>query len=520
MSSRQVFFLIVFLFLMLMDELSIKAMEFFQPNNPPRKIQVIAHRGLRKSAPENTIPAFELCVKNHFEWIEIDVRLTKDGQHVIIHDKTLDRTTNGKGLVSEHTLEQIKALDAGTWFAKRFANVKVPTLTETLNFCKGKINLYLDCKLVDPILLVKEIKETKMENQVIVYADPDVLKIVKTESKGTIATMPNYRTNPNILEWIGDDRPVALEINYELVTQEIVKKLKGAGVIVQVQCLGKNDNPQTWDKLIDMGVDWIQTDFPENVITIYTWKLVGKNHPVLIAAHRGAKSLAPENTMASYKKAIELGLDFIEIDIHQTQDGKLVSIHDSSLKRTTGLDKSIKDVNYEEIRNLSAGQWFGSIYKHERIPSVDEIFEMARGKIKFYVDFKDGRPEHLVDTIRRHNVLDDCIIYGDPQRLSEIKLLEPKAKVMPGLNDPSQIDDLIRACQPYAFDTKWEILSKELISECHSKGIKVFSDAMGGHENIVDFYKAIEWGVDCIQTDEPLILFRAIELFLRDKSAK
>ena len=491
---------------------AIESFEFFQPVKPPRPIQVIAHRGLSISAPENTIPAFELCIKNYYEWIEVDVRLTKDHQHVIIHDRRLDRTTNGKGLLSDHTLEQIKAFDAGSWFAPRFRGVKVPTLRETLNFCKGKINLYLDCYVIDPILLVKEIKEAKMENQVIVYRDLKTLGIIRSESNNTIATMPNYRINPDISAWIGDNRHVALAIVYESVTPELISKLKGAGVIAQVQCLGKPDNLETWSKLIDMGVDWIETDYSEGVIATYTWKLVGEKRQVLISAHRGAKSLAPENTLASFRKSIELGLDFIEIDVRTTQDGRLVILHDDSLKRTTGLDRSVRNADYADIRKLSAGEWFGVFFKDEKVPSIDEVFEMAKGKIRFFVDFKDGKAEDILDAMRRHGVLDDCIVIGSRNKLSEIKSLEPKAKLMPGLIDSKQIDDLINLCRPYAFGTKWGILSKELISECHAKGVKVFSDAPGSHENIEDFCQAMEWGIDCIQTDEPVMLLRAIEL--------
>jgi glycerophosphoryl diester phosphodiesterase len=219
-------------------------------------------------APENTIPAFDLCVKHGFEWFEVVVRLTKDGQHVIIHDRHLDRTTNGNGLVSEHTLEQIRALDAGLWFSPEFAGLKVLTLMETLNFCNGKINLYLDCKEIDPILLTKEVQEVNMENQVIVYDDPATLDIIKKESNETIATMPNYRTNPNISAWIGDDRPIALEIKYEMLTPELIPTLKNAGVITQVQCLGRTDRPEVWKRLIEMGVDWIQTDYGDGVIEL------------------------------------------------------------------------------------------------------------------------------------------------------------------------------------------------------------------------------------------------------------
>lgn len=485
---------------------------FFQPIDPPRSVQVIVHRGLKAAAPENTIPAFDLCIKNGFEWIEVDVRLTRDGQHVIIHNGSVDHTTNGTGLVSELTLEQIRALDAGSWFAPRFTDTKFLTLRETLNFCRGKINLYLDCKEIDPVLLVREIRETNMKNQVIVYDNPNTLAIVEAESGGTIPTMTNYRTNPNVSAWVGDNHPIALEIKYESVTPELIRALKSAGVITQVQCLGQPDRPETWQQLREMGVDWIQTDFGEGVIADYTWKLTGHNRPVWVSAHRGALAFAPENTLSAFQKAISLGSDFIELDIRTTRDGKMVILHDRSLKRTTQVDKYVHDVDFAEVMELSAGRWFGTPYQDEKIPTPDEVFEMYRGKVRFYIDLKAGEPAALVETMRCHGVVDECVVFGAPEDLVAVKSLDPEAKLMPRLNDPNRIDALIEICQPYAFDAKWDILSRELIAHCHNKGVKVFSDAMGGHETIGDFRQAMEWGIDCIQTDELLILLRAIEL--------
>ena len=113
--------------------------------------------------------------------------------------------------------------------------------------------------------------------------------------------------------------------------------------------------------------------------------------------------------------------------------------------------------------------------------------------------------------MRRHNVLDDCVIYINGEKALAVKALESKAKIMPSLGDPEKVDELIKLYQPYAFDTKWEILSRNLIDKCHANGVKVFSDAMG-YENIDSFRQVMEWGIDCIQTDEPIILLRAMEL--------
>lgn len=91
-----------------------------------------AHRGDVKNAPENTIPAFESAVKLGAQQIEFDVQLSKDGELVIMHDATLDRTTDGTGPVSARTFEELRALDAGSWFSAGFAGTRIPTLRETL----------------------------------------------------------------------------------------------------------------------------------------------------------------------------------------------------------------------------------------------------------------------------------------------------------------------------------------------------------------------------------------------------
>lgn len=91
-----------------------------------------AHRGDNKNAPENTLPAIALAVQKQAHQIEFDVQRTSDGQLVIMHDATVDRTTNGSGKVAEMTFEQIRALDAGSWFSEKFAGTQVPTPEEVL----------------------------------------------------------------------------------------------------------------------------------------------------------------------------------------------------------------------------------------------------------------------------------------------------------------------------------------------------------------------------------------------------
>jgi glycerophosphoryl diester phosphodiesterase len=110
------------------------------------RLHIVAHRGSSGSAPENTLAAFKLALESGAEIIECDVRLTRDEQVVIFHDRTLDRTTNSSGLVQRKTLEELKRLDAGSWFNSKFKGESIPTLDETLRLLEGHAFLNIELK--------------------------------------------------------------------------------------------------------------------------------------------------------------------------------------------------------------------------------------------------------------------------------------------------------------------------------------------------------------------------------------
>ena len=111
--------------------------------NPP---WIIAHRGYRARYPENTLVAFQAALDAGVQMIELDVALSRDRKLVVIHDATLERTTNGEGAVSDHTLEQLKQLDAGGWFHPRFAGEHLPELSEVLDLADGQVMINIEIK--------------------------------------------------------------------------------------------------------------------------------------------------------------------------------------------------------------------------------------------------------------------------------------------------------------------------------------------------------------------------------------
>ena len=112
--------------------------------------------------------------------------------------------------------------------------------------------------------------------------------------------------------------------------------------------------------------------------------------PVMVIAHRGFSGRAPENTVAAFKKAMEIGSDAIEFDVRFTRDGRLVIFHDDTLERTTNGKGKVADLTLKELKRLDAGSWFGPIFSGERIPELKEALELARGRILLNIELKKG----------------------------------------------------------------------------------------------------------------------------------
>ena len=491
---------------------------FFQPVTPPRSLQVMAHRGAMRQAPENSARAIELSIADTFEWVEVDVRLTKDGHHVLFHDDKLDDKTDGTGRVRDRTLAELKALDAGSKFAHRFIGTRILTLAEGLALARGRVNLYLDCKEIDPPLLAREVIEARMERQVVIYDTPQVLEAVRAAASRELALMTKWRPRFGITPWVDEVRPAAVEIDAADVTPEVCREFKSRGIKVQAKTLGADDRPEVWDRVAAAGVDWIQTDLAEEVIARQALKKIGSK-PVKIAHHRGASRYAPENTLPALEKAIRLGADFVEFDLQTTRDGGFVLLHDRTLNRTTnGQGAFGNGTSPRSPRSTPVPGLAGHSRKRRFRPSTTFSMRPASGLNCTSTPRtslpKPSRLTHRSGTgwsrgpssTRAWPISRSC------------GRSNPAIRRMPPLRNASRLDSAVERVQPYAFDTAWSILSKELIDRCHIRGVKVFSDALGAHEKLEDYQRAIRDGIDLIQTDHPVRVLRAIELLEPGKS--
>jgi len=485
---------------------------FFEPVQPARKVQIMAHRGLAMLAPENSLQAITGCTGDFIEWAEVDLRLTSDRKHVLLHDATVDRVTTSKGKVADFSLGELLKMEAGLPFAKRFAGTRLVALSELLTQAKGKLNLYLDCKAIDPELLVKEILDAGMEKQVLVYGEPATLAKIRSLSGGKIAVMCKFRPNEIDLDAFAKDvAPAVVEMDADLVSAALCKQFHDKGIKVQAKVLGPVwDNPATWTILIEAGVDYLQTDDPVGARFADVRHRLPK-FPVGIAFHRGASRYAPENTLPAIAKAVVAGADYIEIDIRPTKDGSHVLLHDSRLDRTTDGKGSVKEKTLAELKTLSAGAWFGAPFAETPIPTLDEALNAYGNQAHAYLDAKEIAPEALLAAIKKHDLLERHVVYQSADYCKRIVALEPAVKTIPGLKSAADLERIL-AVKPYGVDAAWSLLSKEFIEKCHAKRIKVFSDALGANETVTQYRRAIQWGIDVIQTDYPLRVLRAIEL--------
>lgn len=256
------------------------------PNS--KRVLVVAHRGDWRNAPENSLQAFKNCIDMGVDMIEIDLKKSKDNQLIIMHDQTLDRTTDGKGLPEDFTLAELQALHLKNGTGVPTAH-RIPTLEEVLLLAKGKILVNID-KGYDYFqdvydLLVK----TGTVNQVIVKSGYPFDK-VKAENGAVldkVVFMPIVNLDKpeaeQMIEGYEAMRPVAIECCFREATPEVLrllKKIRDKGTKVWLNALwpwlnGGHDDDRAveggekdpaWGWLLDNGASLIQTDRPKELI--------------------------------------------------------------------------------------------------------------------------------------------------------------------------------------------------------------------------------------------------------------
>ncbi len=231
----------------------------------------------------------------------------------------------------------------------------------------------------------------------------------------------------------------------------------------------------------------------------------GNKEDLLVIGHKGASSIAPENTLKAFKKAIELKADYIEFDLHHTLDNEIIIHHDEDTLSTTGVLKMIKDTSLEEIKKLDAGEG-------EQIPTLRELIKITKGKINLQPEIKVlGLVHDLVNILRKNNLIETSIVSCfEIEELSKIKEIEPQLKVgylIPkALTKFQPIKQYIKravANEFYAIHPYHTAVDKKLVEFTHERGLKINVWTVNEEEIMK---RLIDLGVDGIFTDDIVLL--------------
>lgn len=232
---------------------------------------IIGHRGYHSKYPENTICSFQAAADHDAQMIELDVTLTKDRQIVVIHDDTLERTTNGQGAVCDHTLSELQQLDAGCWFHPCFSGERLPLLSEVLDLMCDQLLINIEIKPYacekgqspDSIeyKVMQLVRDRKIVDRILISSfSGDILQRIAQKEKGlSLALLSNTAANEEAVAFCRKIDAFSWHPAHKIVTADQVNLMQTAGIRVFPFSV---DTLSDLQRVIDLGVDGVFTSDP------------------------------------------------------------------------------------------------------------------------------------------------------------------------------------------------------------------------------------------------------------------
>jgi glycerophosphoryl diester phosphodiesterase len=230
-------------------------------------IIVIAHRGDHTHVPENTLASIREGIRCGVDYVEIDLRTTKDGYLVLSHDGSVGRMTDGKGNVKDLTLAEIKQLTVRNPDSPSGKVYRIPEFRDVLQLCKGRINIYLDFKDADVEQTWSQIRQAGMEKQIVVYLNkPGQYELWRKAAPlmPLMTSLPDDVRTPEDAARFLQQKPIEVLDNVHDTTLLSFTRKMGIAVWLDVQ--SDTEGPAAWEKVLGNGIQGMQTDHPEALI--------------------------------------------------------------------------------------------------------------------------------------------------------------------------------------------------------------------------------------------------------------
>lgn len=250
----------------------------------------------------------------------------------------------------------------------------------------------------------------------------------------------------------------------------------------------------------------------QNNRNVATTSFATEESPIIIA-HRGASGYAPEHTYSSYNKAIEMGADYLEIDLRMTKDGKLVSMHDSTVDRTTNGHGEVKDLTLAEIKTFDAGKWFNQKYSSEKVLTLEEILSKYKDKEKYYIETRPVGKQlkmekqlvdllHQYDLVRKKKVIVQSFSEAS---LKKVHKLDKNIPLTQLIKNQKVTNEDIKKWKQYAtyIGMDANLVDQDLLKKLHLHGLKMHVFFLETAKEKSEQVRVIKLGVDGIFTNYP-----------------
>jgi len=237
------------------------------------------------------------------------------------------------------------------------------------------------------------------------------------------------------------------------------------------------------------------------------------NHKFTVIAHRGDHTNAPENTLLAYQHAIDNDVNFIEIDLRTTLDGKQIIMHNSDIEHMTSIKGKVKEMRFDSLRKIMVKDPIHSEWGLHKIPTFNEVLELCRGKINIYLDFKDADVEKTYQEILAAHMEKNIMVYiNAASQYTEWRKIAPEMPLVISLpkkvNTSSQMKKMILRYKMEILDGDFSEYTAEAVLTAQQNHILVWPDIQSADEGPERWEKAIALGFDGLQTDHPAALIQ------------
>lgn len=239
-------------------------------------------------------------------------------------------------------------------------------------------------------------------------------------------------------------------------------------------------------------------------------------HKFTVIAHRGDHLKYPENTLEAYAEAIRNGVDYVEIDLRTTKDGKLISLHNASVEHMTGKKGAISDMTLNEVLALKIKGNQSSDTAVYHIPTFEEILQLCKDKIYIYIDFKNATATATYALLKKYGMERQVLVYiNEDNQFADWRTVDKNMPLMlslPGeIKTPTDLKQFVKQASPDVLDGSWDDYTPEIVSIAKSWHLSIWPDIQSSSEGPEDWNKASLKGFNGLQTDHPLALIRFLE---------